>query len=71
VPPRVSGAVGGDRQPTYFGASREEGNIEATGIGLDAAGNVYVAEAVVGGAASDAFVLKIDFLTTFPAEKAR
>ena len=36
---------------TYFGDSREERNIQAYGIGLDAAGNIYVAGAVVGGVA--------------------
>jgi len=49
---------------TYFGESREERNIEAYGIGLDAAGNIYVAGAVNGGFASGAFVLKIDSLAT-------
>jgi hypothetical protein len=45
---------------TYFGDAWEERNIEAYGIGADAAGNIYVAGAVIGGSASGAFVLKID-----------
>ena len=47
--------------PPTSADSREERNIEAYGIGTDAAGNIYVAGAVIGGSASDAFVLKIDF----------
>jgi hypothetical protein len=51
---------------TYFGPSREERDVEAFNMALDAAGNIYVAAAVTGGAAYDAFVLKIDYSQTVP-----
>ena len=51
---------------TYFGPSREERNVEVFNMALDAAGNIYVAAAVTGGAAYDAFVLKIDYSQTAP-----
>ena len=51
---------------SYFGPSREERNVEAFNMALDAGGNIYVAAAVTGGAAYDAFVLKIDYSQTIP-----
>jgi hypothetical protein len=45
---------------TYFGASTGENMTEGEAVGLDAAGNFYVAGATRSWALSDAFVLKFD-----------